>query len=228
MGIKQVFPGVFEFDPSIEGDDSERLATLIRLSRLPVWTRRTKRFTNFEDIPGRKDGLEAAMAFVRGEIDPPLLLLYGLPGRSKSHLALAIAWAFITQLKSVCYYHVGDLLDALREGYRIRNLLAPGEHNPDSSDVIMSFVKKCALLVLDDLGVQKETDWAAEQLDTIVDHRYVQSLATVITANTLNLPERIFDRMREGRVVRLEGESYRAIIQERKRDENRGQSAPSP
>lgn len=221
MGIKQIFPGVFEFDPSTGDDDSEKLATLIRLSRLPIETRRTKRFTNFEDIPGRKEGLAAAMAFVRGEIDPPLLLLYGLPGRSKTHLALAIAWAFLIQLKTVCYYHVGDLLDALRDGYRIRNLLAPGEYSPDSFDVIMNFVKKCELLVLDDLGVQKETDWAAERLDTIVDHRYVQSLATVITANTLDLPERIFDRMREGKVVRLEGESYRAIIQKRKQHADR-------
>ena len=106
-GIKLVCPGVFEYDPSIEGDDLERLASLIRLSHLPAETRLTKRFTNFEDIPGRKAGLEAAMALLRGEIDPPLLLLYGLPGLSKTHLALAIAWSFILQLKTVCYYHVG-------------------------------------------------------------------------------------------------------------------------
>lgn len=216
MGIRQAFPGVFEFDPSAEEDDSETLAMLIRLSRLPVESRRTKRFDSFEDIPGRKDGLEAALALVRGEINPPLLLLYGEPGRSKTHLAMAIAWWFLSQLKSVAYYHVGDLLDALREGYRVRSRLAPGEFSKDSADVILNFVKNCSLLVLDDLGAQKDTDWAVERLDIIVNHRYEEKLPLVITANTLELPERVFDRMREGKVVRLYGESYRAIIQKRK------------
>lgn len=216
MGIKQIMPGVFEFDPDTPDDDSERLETLIRLSNLPSETRLTKRFTTFEEVPGREEGMEATIAFIRGEIDPPLLLLYGLPGRSKTHLAVACGWAFLAQLKSVCYYHVVDLLDALREGYRIRQLLAPGEFHKDSFDAIMNYVKECSLLILDDLGAQKETDWVAERLDTIIDHRYFDKLPTVVTANTLELPERIFDRMREGRVVRLQGESYRAIRQRRK------------
>lgn len=217
MGTKQVMPGVFEFVDTPD-DDSERLEVLIRLSNLPPETRKSKRLTTFEAVPGREEGLEATIAFIRGEIDPPLLLLYGLPGRSKTHLAVAIGWAFLAQLKSVCYYHVGDLLDALRQGYRVTSLLAPGEFHRESFDAIMNYVKKCSLLILDDLGVQKETDWVAERLDTIIDHRYVNSLPTVVTANTLELPERIFDRMREGRVVRLHGESYRAIRQRRKQE----------
>jgi DNA replication protein DnaC len=213
-------PGVFEFDADTTDDDSERLETLIRRSNLPPDTRLTKRLFTFEKVLGREEGLEAAIAFIRGEIDPPLLLLYGLPGRSKTHLALAIGWVFLAQLKSVSYYHVVDLLDALRQGYHIANLLGPGEFNKDSFDTISNFVKKCTLLILDDLGVQKETDWAAERLDAIIDHRYVNKLPTVVTANTLDLPERIFDRMREGRVVRLQGESYRAIMQRRKLHED--------
>ena len=68
--------------------------------------------------------------FIRGEIDPPLLLLYGEPGRSKTHLALAIGWCFVAQLHLVSYYHVGDLLDYLRAGYQIESVLAPGEFHP--------------------------------------------------------------------------------------------------
>jgi len=215
MGTKQIMPGVFEFTDTLE-DDSERLEVLIKLSNLPRETRLTKRLTTFEAVLGREEGLEAAIAFIRGEIDPPLLLLYGEPGRSKTHLAVAIGWAFLAQLKSVSYYHVGDLLDALRQGYRVTNSLAPGEFHRDSFDAITNYVKKCSLLILDDLGVQKDTAFVAERLDTIIDHRYVNNLPTVVTANTLELPERIFDRMREGRVVRLHGESYRAIRQRRK------------
>lgn len=218
MGIRQLMPGVFKFDPAIpdDVDDSERLATLIRISNLALQTRLTKRFINFEEVPGRKEGFEAALQLVRGEIDPPLLLLYGLPGRSKTHLAMAIAWAFIIQLKSAVFYQVGELLDALREGYRIQRLLAPGEYSPDATHVIINQVKKCHLLVLDDMGAQKDTDWAVEKLDIIVNHRYEEKLATVITSNTLEIPDRVYDRMLEGKVVKLSGESYRAIIQKRK------------
>ncbi|MBA7606560.1 hypothetical protein ES703_13710 [subsurface metagenome] len=217
MGVKQVMPGVFKFDPAIpdDVDDSERLATLIRISNLAPGTRLTKRFINFEEVPGRKEGLEAAFQLVKGEIQPPLLLLYGLPGRSKTHLAMAIAWAFIIQLQSAVFYQVGELLDALREGYRIQRLLAPGEYSPDATHVIINQVKKCQLLVLDDMGVQ-DKDWAVEKLDLIVNYRYEEKLATVITANTLEIPDRVYDRMLEGKVVKLSGESYRAIIQKRK------------
>lgn len=231
MGVKQIYPGVFEFDPTTEDDDSERLDALIRLSKLPLGTRLTKRIMTFEEILGREEGLEATMAFIRGEIDPPLLLLYGEPGRSKTHLALAIGWAFIAQLRVVAYYHVSELLDDLRQGLRIQDSLASGEFHQGSFDVIMNWVKKCQLLILDDLGVQKDTDWVVDKLDMVVNYRYEQKLPTVITANTLEISDRILDRMKEGRVVLLQGESYREIIQKRKRkvrdNEDRNRDAPA-
>jgi len=45
-----------------------------------------------------------------------------------------------------------------------------------------------------------------------VDYRYLEKLPMVITANTLELSERILDRMREGRIVRLRGQSYRKKV----------------
>jgi len=218
MGIRQLMPGVFKFDPEFSGDDSEKLAILIRLSNLPPGTRETKRFSNFEMVAGREEGFEAALELVWRKMEPPMLLLYGLPGRSKTHLAMAIAWSFLAMGKNAVYYHVGELLDALREGYRIQRAMAPGEYSPVGADVIINHVKSCHLLVLDDMGVQKDTDWAIEKLDTIVNHRYENNLPTVITANTLELPDRIYDRMLEGKVVMLKGESYRAIKQRRKQE----------
>ena len=224
MRVKLVMPGVFEFtdtpgdDPDNPDDDSERLALLIKYSNIPPETRRTERLSTFEEVPGREEGFEASLAFIRGEIVPPLLLLYGLPGTSKTHLAIAIGWAFLAQLKPVYYCHVGELLDDLREGYKIGGSLSPGEFNKDSYDALMKRVKKSSLLILDDLGVQKDNFWVIEKLDIIIDHRWRNNLPTVVTANTLELPERVFDRMREGKVVRLQGESYRAIRQKRKQD----------
>jgi len=222
VGVKLVMPGVFEFypddDPDNPNDDTERYANLARHSNIPPETRLTERLYTFEMVTGREEGFEASKAFVRGEIVPPLLLLYGLPGTSKTHLAVAIGWAFLSQLKSVHYCHVGELLDDLREGYKIGGSLSPGEFNKDSYDAIMKRVKNSSLLILDDLGVQKDNYWVLEKLDIIMDYRWRNKLPTVVTANTLEIPERVFDRIREGKVVRLQGESYRVIRQRRKQD----------
>ena len=230
MGIKMIVPGVYEFYPESgeERDDSERVQSLSKWSGLPEQNKITKRFCNFEELPDRKEALEACFAFIRGEIEPPLLLLVGKPGTSKSHLAIATCWSFISQLKTVRFYEVSDLLDKLREGIRIQRATPAYEHNPDAADVILNGAKNCNLLVLDDMK-EAGTDWAADKLDSIVNHRYNEGLPTLITANTFDIPERVLDRMQEGRIVRIKGRSYREIIAARKvRDGKVRDTVPAP
>ncbi len=214
MGMNMVKPGVYDSDPAFPGEDFEKYQTLVKISRLPDDSRHTKRLHNFEAIKGREEGLQAAIDFINGKITPPLLLLYGETGRSKTHLALAIGWVFIARLRSVLYYEVVELLDNLRAGYRIQ--VQPGEYNADTHEAIMQRLKEYQLLILDDLGVEKSTDWAAERLDHIVNYRYVNNKPTVITSNVLDISERILGRCKEGKVVLLKGEDYRDIIRRRK------------
>lgn len=222
MSVKMIFPGVYEFNPDLddEHDDFEKHQRLLANSGMPNRYFHECRFSLFEMIPGREEGFEAACKLVRGEIDPPLLLLYGLPGRSKTHLAASIGFCFMAQLDSVLYYHVGDLLDDLRAGMRVERMLSPidmaGATN--SASRIIQRCKTVRLLILDDMGLGGETDWAWEKLDTIVNHRYDAYLPTVITANTLEVSDRIRDRCRQGLVVRLEGESYRELLAKRKKE----------
>jgi len=212
MGVKQIYPGVYEFIGEFDGDDSAKYKVKAEMSFLPLETRITKRFSTFETIPGREKALEAALAFVRGEIQPPMLLLYGEPGRSKTHLAMAIGWCYVAQLQSVRFHHVGDFLDKLRGSVRLK-----GEVYHENYEVVISYAKNCALLILDDLGVEDLTSWATGRVDTLVDYRYERGLATIVTANTLEISDRILDRMKEGQVVLCEGESYREIIAKRKK-----------
>lgn len=212
MGVKMVYPGVYEFVEDSEVDDFETYRVKAEVSYMPLETRITKRLSTFEEIPGREKALEAALAFIRGEIEPPMLFYYGEPGRSKTHLAMAIGWCFVAQLQSVRFYHVGDFLDQLRGSWRLRE-----RFSHDSYEGIMNYSKKCALLILDDLGVEDLTSWASGRVDTIVDYRYERGLPTVVTANTLEISDRILDRMKEGQIVLCEGESYREIITKRKK-----------
>jgi len=73
------------------------------------------------------------------------------------------------------------------------------------------------LLVLDDLGVQRPTEWAMERLMTIINHRYENGLPLMATKNKSveSLPGddegRIGSRLKRfvpGKVVVMEGPEY--------------------
>ena len=78
---------------------------------------------------------------------------------------------------------------------------------------------ECDLLVLDDLGAERVTDWTVEVLYGITNARYEAQLPTVFTSNHSlddldeRLSARIADRILEmckGRIVHIDAESYRA------------------
>lgn len=82
------------------------------------------------------------------------------------------------------------------------------------------------LLILDDLGTEKLTDWAAEKLDTLIDHRYIKGLPLVVTTNVpaAQLSPRIASRLQDrrlGKVVTLSGPDYRV-----QGEANRGAGSP--
>jgi DNA replication protein DnaC len=102
------------------------------------------------------------------------ILLYGPPGTGKTHLAAATLTAVIKYkgLKGVfCDFRA--LLIELRNSFS----------SIDSSGEILDFARKAPLLVLDDVGAERGTDWAREIFAEIVNYRYTQSLPTIITTN---------------------------------------------
>ena len=102
------------------------------------------------------------------------LTLLGDTGVGKTHLAVAIANEQIKKGTNVFFVLVPDLLDYLRFTY-----------SPESTatyDDVLDEVKNASLLVLDDLGRENTTPWAAEKLYQIISHRYNSRASTVITA----------------------------------------------
>ncbi len=101
------------------------------------------------------------------------LVLIGVTGCGKTHLAAAIANYRLQAGKPASFVVVPDFLDHLRATF-----------SPDSKvsyDQLFESIKNTPLLILDDFGEQSTTPWAQEKLYQVINHRYNARLATVIT-----------------------------------------------
>jgi DNA replication protein DnaC len=178
----------------------QRTEQLIRRSHIPRATQTTRRLDKtFVTTPGNEGAVQAVKDFLGGAVEPPILFLYGTLGLGKSRLAFHIAWEYIENGWSVLYYQAEDLL----------NQLQACQVDGKEFGHMWSEMKKVELLILDDVGANNATEWRWSQLDAIIDYRYRESRPLVITANKLDLPERVLDRLKEGRTALLRGESWR-------------------
>ncbi len=103
------------------------------------------------------------------------LLLLGRYGCGKTHLAAAIANQAVSLGVSTIFLTVPDLLDWLRFAF--------SNSNDDGFEDRFDEIRNITLLVMDDFGTQNITPWAQEKLFQIINHRYINKLATVITSN---------------------------------------------
>ena len=159
-------------------DSTTRAAALRRYSNLGALSRITFASTKLEgplpDAPSRQmfsDGVTAAARFAE---DPQgWLVLTGPSGSGKTHLAVAIANRCIERSQTTFFIVAADLLDHLRAAY--------SPDNPVSYDDLFEQVRNVPVLVLDDLSMANATPWAQEKLFQVINHRYNNSLPTVVT-----------------------------------------------
>lgn len=120
-------------------------------------------FENFQAESGQAKGLTAAREVATNyPVHEKGLLLYGAAGCGKTHLAAAIANAIIGRGKAVRFVEYGALLDALRSAY---------DGSAKEGEVIAPYVD-APVLILDDLGARRMTEWTLDIITRIVDRRY--------------------------------------------------------
>jgi len=188
--------------------EREKAGRMLKYCGLPADSEHMT-FKNFKVDSVTKEAFEAAKN-VAEEKGLKWLTLLGKVDQGKTHLAIAICRHWLESGKPARYAYVPLLLDELREGY--------GREGDFSYQSKLHFFLNVPLLVLDDLGVEKPTDFAREKLNTIIDYRYNQGLALVVTMNipidkipgdeTHRIASRL-QRFRAGKVVALEGQEYR-------------------
>ena len=81
----------------------------------------------------------------------------------------------------------------------------------------------CDILIIDDLGAEKRSDWSDSELFDLIDSRYTNKLPTIITSNKAirELPEddRLKDRIYETTIaIAMPEESIRSLHADRDKE----------
>lgn len=140
------------------------------------------------------------------------LLLWGGIGTGKTFLAGCIANALIDRQVPVLMTTSGRILNTLT-----------GMFQEDRNGYIDSF-SRYSLLILDDLGMERSTEFALEQVFNVIDTRYRSKKPMIVTTN-LTLEElkhppdlahsRIYDRILEVCVpIKINSQNIRSISRE--------------
>ena len=143
-------------------------------------------FSNFLTYPNDKllNAVAAARRFADSfpVVDKGLLII-GPPGIGKTHLAIsALKQAVRTTGVVAKYYDTRGLLTQIRSTYNSFTRTA-------EMDIIRP-VMDAELLILDDLGAERLTDWVEETMNVIVNSRYNARLPTIFTSNYEDIPDR--------------------------------------
>jgi DNA replication protein DnaC len=109
-------------------------------------------------------------------------LLQGLPGVGKTHLAVATLLQMIrTRGARGLFYDTRDLLRVIRATYDPVNRTAEMD--------VLGPVMRADVLVLDDLGAEKTSEWVEETMNLIVNTRYSEKRLTLFTTNYDDNPD---------------------------------------
>jgi len=157
---------------------------LVEEARIPPRYRRCD-FDNFQVYPQNEKLANAVDAVRRFAQSFPNvakgICLIGPHGIGKTHLAVAALRAALARGNQGLFYEVSDLLRLIRSTY-----------NPVIKTAEMDILQpllSAQLLVLDDVGKEKTSEWVEETMTFIVNARYNQRLITVFTSNYDDTPD---------------------------------------
>ena len=177
----------------------------------------------FANFTAYNESLERSLAHARRVADEfPAgqkgLFLEGQPGVGKTHLTVAVLKQIIqTAGARGLFYDTRDLLRVIRSTYD------PSIRTTELD--VLRPVMRAEVLVLDDLGAEKTSEWVEETMNLIVNTRYNERRLTIFTSNYPDIPDdtdpnallfRIGHRMRSRlhemcEFVEMDGADYREM-----------------
>ena len=144
------------------------------------------------------------------------LLITGASGTGKTHLVTAALQELLNRgVTDILFRDFRELLQEIKSTYTTGSEL--------DENGVLAPVLNAGLLVIDDLGAERPTEWADSQFSYILNYRYNRLLPVIITTNfpdegarpgEESLSERVGARMRSRlfemcREIRINAEDYR-------------------
>jgi DNA replication protein DnaC len=176
----------------------------------------SKRFLpcRFENYIANTESQKTAVSFLKtieygSNFNSQVFITSARPGTGKTHLAVATISNYLS---------TGAKKDTLRFKTSPQIFLSiKSVFNSDSKteeDVIRKYTE-VDFLVIDDIGVEKVSDWSLQVWYMIIDERYSMMKPTLYTSNLSigniadTLGARIASRLSSGIVLTIEGDDYR-------------------
>lgn len=197
----------------------QRDAHSIRLAKARIPKRYEKcQFNSYQNTSNESQKRARTACFEFASKYPAVdhgILLTGPVGVGKTHLAVSIIHGLTERGFPCLFYEFGSLLKEIQDSYN------PNTRTSESG--ILSPVLNADVLVLDELGSAKPTDWVRDTMYHVINSRYNDRKFTIFTTNYPDerpaegretLEDRIGVRARSRmfemcRTIRLDGDDYR-------------------
>jgi DNA replication protein DnaC len=159
--------------PGYTAEDHERaMEEHRRLTQMSTWVGSIpRRFLDARPADFQEESEETRAQLTDWVKDPAgrNLLFLGPVGTGKTHAAVAAARVrYFSNNERPRFWPVVELLDALR---------------PGGSEDAMEEAMHARLLILDDLGAEKPTEWTAERMYAVINRRWMNENVTIATSN---------------------------------------------
>ncbi len=153
-----------------------------------------------------------ALDFEKVKTTGKSFMLLGSVGTGKTHLSIGIALEIIKRGHSAIFTSASKMFRNVKETYR---------NQGKSEKEVLSVFTECDLLIIDEVGVQRGTDYEKDIMFDVINERYENLRPTIILSNLsveetkAHLGERVFDRLREngGKAFLLNWQSHRSIAE---------------
>lgn len=165
------------------------------------------RFQNasYEDVP------EEIKATVTKQIrERNGVYFYGGSGVGKTHMVCALMKNFFKNGLEVMFLNTSDFLEQLREEFDAH------VENYDEDGLFRRVMNFRGILIFDDIGSEKVSDWTRERLYLIINKKYEDMIPMIFTSNndmeilSARVGDRISSRiMGMTEIVKVDGEDIR-------------------
>jgi len=142
------------------------------------------------------------------------LYLWGSVGIGKTHIICALAKEMLEHGIDVRFYNTGDFLEKLREEYKNPNIF-----EDDYQGLFRETMDFEGILIFDDIGAEKITDWVLERIYLIINKKYEDQVPIFFTSNcdleilSARMGDRIVSRIfAMTRIINLDGQDRRVTM----------------